>query len=63
MDWKCVDERLIRRSELILSLDFLRNYDLELGVMNDDKVGCPFKLADRYVESIAVVHYLFLMSR
>jgi hypothetical protein len=28
MDWRCVDERLIKRGELLLSLDFLERYDL-----------------------------------
>ncbi len=61
MDWKCVDERLIRRGELILSLDFLKGYDLELSVLNDGKVGRPFKLTDRYIEFPMVVRYLFSM--
>jgi hypothetical protein len=29
MDWRGVDERLIRRGELLLSLDFLERYDLK----------------------------------
>jgi hypothetical protein len=39
MDWGVVDERLIRRGELLLSLDFLESYDLELSVLNCGKVG------------------------
>jgi hypothetical protein len=39
MDWRVVDERLIRRGELLLSLGFLESYDLELSVLNCDKVG------------------------
>jgi hypothetical protein len=35
MDWKWVDERLIRRGELLLSLDLPKGHDLELGVMKD----------------------------
>jgi hypothetical protein len=33
MDWRCVDERLIRRGELLLSLDFLESYDLDLSLL------------------------------
>jgi hypothetical protein len=33
MDWSAVDERLIRRGELLLSLDFLDDYGLSL--LND----------------------------
>jgi len=38
MDWKAVDERLIRRGELLLSLDFMDGYD-ELEDMNRKKAG------------------------
>lgn len=33
MDWQSIDE-LIRRGELLLSLEFLENYDEELKAMN-----------------------------
>jgi hypothetical protein len=58
MDWGAVDERLIRRGELLLSLDFLDDYDYELSVMNDGKVGRPFKIT---IVFLAVVRYLFSM--
>jgi len=61
MDWKAVDERLIRRGELLLSLDFLDGYNDELEAMNCKKVGRPYRLTDRYVEFLAVVRYLFFM--
>ncbi|MBC8225137.1 IS5/IS1182 family transposase, partial [Candidatus Bathyarchaeota archaeon] len=35
MDWKAVDERLIRRGELILDLESLRNHEKELETMNN----------------------------
>jgi hypothetical protein len=56
MDWRCVDERLIRRGELLLSLDFLERYDLDLSVLNCGKVGRPYKVTYMYV-----VRYLFSM--
>ena len=59
MDWKAVDERLIRRGELLPSLDFLDGYDDELEAMNRKKVGHPYRLMDRYVEFLAVPRYLF----
>ena len=37
MDWDSVDERLIKRGELLLSLDFLERYDEELKAMNRGK--------------------------
>jgi hypothetical protein len=59
MDWKCIDERLIRRGELLLSLDFLD--DFELSLLNDCKVGHPFKISYGYIVFLAVVRYLFSM--
>jgi hypothetical protein len=56
MDWRRVDERLIRRGELLLSLDFLDDY--ELSLLNDGKVGRPFKIT---IVFLAVVRYLFSM--
>jgi hypothetical protein len=56
MDWGAVDERLIRRGELLLSLDFLDDYELIL--LNDGKVGRPFKIT---IVFLAVVRYLFSM--
>ncbi|MGC8961473.1 MAG: transposase [Candidatus Bathyarchaeia archaeon] len=61
MDWRSVDERLIKCGELILSLDFVNAYDFELKALNDGKVGRPFKLIDRYAEFLAIVRYLFSM--
>jgi hypothetical protein len=52
---------LIRRGELLLSLDFLDDYDFELSLLNDGKVGRPFKLTERYIEFLMIVRYLFSM--
>jgi hypothetical protein len=49
MCWRCVDERLIRRGELLLSL------------LNCGKVGRPYKVTYMYVMFLAVVRYLFSM--
>jgi hypothetical protein len=49
MDWRSVDKGLIRRGELLLSLDFLEGYGLELSVLNNGRVGHPFRIMDGYV--------------
>jgi hypothetical protein len=59
MDWKSINEKLIKRGELLLSLDFLKDYDNELRIMNNNKIGHPFKLTKRYIEFLMIVHYLF----
>jgi hypothetical protein len=61
MDWRRVDERLIKRGELLLSLDFLEDYDFELSLLNDGRVGRPFKITYGYVVFLAVVRHLFSM--
>jgi len=54
-----VDEPLIRRGELLLSLDFLEGYDRELKHMNRGKVSRLYLLTVRYVEFLSVVRYFF----
>ena len=61
MGWKDVDERLIRRGELLLSLDFLEGYDKELKEMNRGKEGRPFTLTNSYTRFLTIVRYLFTM--
>jgi hypothetical protein len=60
MDWRSIDEGLIRRGELLLSLDFLEGYGLELSLLNDGKVGRSFKLTESYI-ILAIVRYPFSM--
>ena len=59
MDWSSVDERLIKRGELLLDLEFLERYDDELKAMNCRKEGRPFTLTNSHVVFLAVVRYLF----
>ena len=61
MDWKAVDERLIRRGELILDLESLRNHEKELETMNNGRPGPRYKLANSYINLLATVRYLFQM--
>jgi len=46
MGWKETDERLIRRGELILDLESLKNHREELKKMNKGKVGPHYRIAD-----------------
>jgi IS5 family transposase len=59
VDWDSVDERLIKRGELLLRLEFLERYDEELKAMNGGKEGRPFTLTQSHVVFLAVVRYLF----
>jgi hypothetical protein len=39
MDWREIDEKLIRRGELILDTDLLKHHDEELKTANRGKNG------------------------
>lgn len=60
-DWKEIDERLIRRGELVLDLGFLEGCEEELEAMNRGKTGPPYRLATSYIQLLAAVRYLFSM--
>ena len=61
MDWKAVDERLIRRGELILDLESLGNHEKELETMNKGRPGPRYKHANSIINLLAAVRYLFQM--
>ena len=59
MDWKETDERLIRRGELILDLESLKNHEKELKNMNEGRPGPRYKLANSYIQLLAAIRYLY----
>jgi hypothetical protein len=61
MDWKAVDERLIRRGELILDTESLGNHEKELKEMNKGRPGPRFRIANSYVQLLAAIRYLYQM--
>jgi len=61
MDWKAVDERLIRRGEIILDTESLGNHEKELEEMNKGRPGPRYKLANTYIQLLAAVRYLYQM--
>ena len=61
MDWKAVDQRLIRRGELILDLQTIRNHRKELEEMNEGRLGPRYTLANSYIRLLAAVRYIYGM--
>jgi hypothetical protein len=59
MDWKEADERLIRRGELILDLESLKNHEKELENMNEGRPGPRYRLAASYIQLLAAIRYLY----
>ena len=61
MGWKEIDEKLIRRGELLLDLGFLEGIEEELQVMNHGKTGPPYRLARSYIQLLSTVRLLYSM--
>lgn len=59
MSWKKVDERLIRRGELIIDLRIIRNHSREVRKMNEGKPGPRYKLSNSYIGLLAAVRYIY----
>jgi len=58
-NWKQIDEKLIRRGELILELSFVESYQKELDAMNRGKEGRPYSLTHTYIQFLTAVRYLY----
>ena len=58
-DWKETDEKLIRRGEILLDLDFLKNWNKELEEMNKGKVGRPYQAPNTYIMFLATIRFIF----
>jgi hypothetical protein len=61
MNWQKIDEKLIRRGELILDTDLLKHHEEELKTANQGKNGRPFRIAASYIQLLAAVRYLYQM--
>ncbi len=61
MEWKETDERLIRRGELILDLESLKNHVKELENMNEGRPGPRYRLANSIIQLLAAIRYLYQM--
>ena len=58
-NWKEYNEKLVRRGELYLSLEFLEDWNNELNKMNEGKKGAPFSYPEQFVMFIAFVYSIF----
>jgi len=58
-DWKKYNRELVRRGELLLEHDFLKNWDRELNQMNKGKRGKPFEYPEGFVRFLAPIRVFF----
>jgi len=62
-NWKEYNEKLVRRGEFYISMDFLDNWDKELEEMNKGKKGRPYEYPDSFMFFLAFLHIAFLPFR
>ena len=55
-DWAVYNEQLVKRGEYLFDFDFVKNWDKELAVMNNHKVGRPYEFPDSLIKLQAVWH-------
>ena len=58
-DWKEYNRELVRRGELLLEHDFLKNWNRELKQMNKGKRGKPFEYPEGFVRFLAPIRVFF----
>lgn len=58
-DWKSYNDQLVKRGELLIDLDFVKNWEKELEEMNLGKRGKPFDYPESLVEFLAFPRYFF----
>ena len=62
-NWKEYNEKLVKRGEVYISLDFLENWDEELEKMNKGKVGRPYLYPETFIYFLGFLHTVFLPFR
>ena len=58
-NWKEYNESLVKRGEIILNLDFLKEWDKEINKMNEGKEGRRYLYPNSFIMFLAVIHFLF----
>lgn len=62
-NWKEYNEKLVRRGEFYISMDFLDNWEKELEEMNKGKKGRPYEYPNSFMFFLAFLHIAFLPFR
>lgn len=58
-NWKEYNDKLVRRGEMILDLDFLKEWNKELERMNNGKEGGRYEYPNSFIMFLSVFHFLF----
>ena len=57
-DWREYNERLVKRGEMYLSLDFLKSWAEDLEKMNAGKVGAPYEYPEPFMTFLGFIHIM-----
>ena len=57
-DWREYNERLVKRGEMYLSLDFLETWADNLANLNNSKVGAPYEYPEPFMTFLGFIHIM-----
>ena len=58
-NWVEYNERLVKRGEFYITLDFIKHWDQELEKLNFKKNGRPYEYPNSFIQFSALVHEIF----
>ena len=58
-NWNEYNDKLVKRGEMILDLEFLGNWNGEIEKMKNGKVGGQYQYPPTFIMFLAVIHFLF----
>lgn len=54
--WPVYNEQLVKRGEYLLDTKFVENWQKELDIMNQNKLGAPYQFPNTFIELQAIWH-------
>ena len=57
INWKEYNEKLVRRGEILFSVEFIENWKRELDSMNENKRGHPYEYPSSYMQFLISIRY------
>lgn len=58
-NWSEYNERLVRRGEMYIDLDFVENWDKEIEEQNSGKIGRPYTYPETFIKFSAIIYEIF----
>ncbi|MDY6985958.1 MAG: hypothetical protein SVE93_06115 [Candidatus Thermoplasmatota archaeon] len=62
-NWREYNEKLVKRGELLISLDFLDSWDEELKEMDVKKRGRPYEFPEKFIQQPSCMCSFFHTDR